>query len=125
MEIEIKTKEKEEAIDITERINELIKNKKGKAVLIYTRHTTSGILINEGYDSDVINDILESLDELIPRLPYKHSEGNSVSHIKSSLIGGSVTIPFIEGKLSLGKWQKIFFLEFDGPRERKVIVELF
>jgi len=123
MEIQIKTAKKQGAVDITEKVQELIKDKEGKFCLVYCGHTTAGLLINEGADSDVISDILKRLDELIPEnRNYRHREGNSPAHIKSSLIGNFVLVPVENGKLKLGTWQKIFFLEFDGPRDREVEV---
>ncbi|MCX7796705.1 MAG: secondary thiamine-phosphate synthase enzyme YjbQ, partial [bacterium] len=88
-------------------------------------HTTAGITINEDADPDVIGDIEKHLDKLIPDTGvYRHIEGNSPAHIKSSLIGHSLTIPVENGKLLLGRWQGVFFCEFDGPRTRQVIVKL-
>ncbi len=96
--------------------------------LVFVPHTTAAITINEGYDEAVMEDLLNYLNFLIPRNPnnlkFKHMEGNSDAHIKASLIGNSVCVPVANGKLVLGKWQKIIFLEFDGPRSRKVIIKV-
>jgi len=124
MEISIKSEKWQEAIDITEGVGELIKGKEGKSCLIFCPHTTAGLTINEGHDNRVMKDVLEIIDELTPRLDFEHKEGNSPAHAKSSLVGVSLLVPILDGKLGLGQWQKIFFLEFDGPRERKVEVSI-
>ncbi len=119
--IKIKTTKKNELVDITSKVEEIIsKSSLGKGFcILYCPHTTAGIIINEGADPSVKEDILNKLSELVPESPdYKHAEGNSDSHIKSSLVGISKIIPFESGKLSLGTWQSIFFAEFDGPRNR-------
>jgi secondary thiamine-phosphate synthase enzyme len=92
---------------------------------IFVPHTTAGILVNEHADPSVVEDIAAQLDELVPQnKSYRHLEGNAPAHIKASLIGDSRTL-FIEGgKLALGTWQGIFFCEFDGPRNRSVMVKL-
>ncbi len=92
---------------------------------LYVPHTTAGIAINECADPDVARDIEGALDRLIPKTgPYRHSEGNSDSHVKSVLVGASQIVLVEEGKLALGRWQGIFFCEFDGPRERKLVVKV-
>ncbi len=93
------------------------------AVAVYTPHTTAGITINESADPDVVRDIVATLDETFPkRSDYRHAEGNSDAHIKSSLVGCSELVLVSGGKLMLGTWQGIFFCEFDGPRTRTVHV---
>lgn len=124
MEISLKSKNWQEAIDITENIEDFVKGQEGKAVLLFCPHTTAGITINEGYDKNVMKDVLEIIDELTPRLDFLHKEGNSPAHAKSSLVGNYLLIPIEEGRLKLGKWQKIFFLEFDGPKERKININI-
>ena len=92
---------------------------------MYCPHTTAGLTINEGADPSVRVDILNALKRLVPdNLDYKHLEGNSPAHIKASLMGSSLTILVENNKLKLGHWQKVFFCEFDGPRNRKIYVEL-
>ena len=92
---------------------------------LYVPHTTAGILINEGDDPAVARDIEAILDRLIPHQgDYKHAEGNSDSHIKAALIGSSETVWIEDGRLSLGRWQSIFFAEFDGPRSRELRVKI-
>jgi secondary thiamine-phosphate synthase enzyme len=92
---------------------------------LYVPHTTAGVLINEGYDPDVARDMEAALDELVPRnAGYAHAEGNSDSHIKTALVGSSQTV-WIEGsRLALGRWQQIFFAEFDGPRSRELRIKI-
>jgi secondary thiamine-phosphate synthase enzyme len=92
---------------------------------LYVPHTTAAVLINEGYDPDVARDMEAALDKLVPRLGnYAHAEGNSDAHIKTALIGSSETV-WIEGaRLMLGRWQAIFFAEFDGPRTRELRIKI-
>lgn len=93
--------------------------------VIFAPHTTAAITINENADPDVVRDIIAETDKVIPwRDGYRHMEGNSAAHIKSSLFGASETILIQNGRLKLGTWQSIYFCEFDGPRHRKVWVQL-
>lgn len=92
---------------------------------LYVPHTTAGVLVNEGYDPDVARDMEVALDRLAPHKgDYRHLEGNSDSHIKLALVGGSQTVWIEEGRLALGQWQQIFFAEFDGPRTRELRVKI-
>lgn len=92
---------------------------------VYVPHTTAAVTINENADPSVVQDIIRGLDRLVPRSgDYSHAEGNADAHIKASLIGSSVTIPVENGLLALGRWQGVFFCEFDGPRLRKAIVSV-
>lgn len=126
MEFKIKTGKREEIIDITQQVEEFVakEGKKGNSCLVYLPHTTCAIIINENYDPDVHSDILEHLGKMVPAGIGKHEEGNSDAHIKSSIIGSSQVIPIKNGKLQLGRWQGIALAEFDGPRERKIIVKI-
>ena len=111
--------------DITHQVTQAVGRLKVDEGLchLYVPHTTAGIVVNENADPDVGRDILERLDALVPRNGrYHHAEGNAHAHIKASLVGQSVTIPIEGGKLALGRWQGIYLAEFDGPRERTVIV---
>jgi secondary thiamine-phosphate synthase enzyme len=122
-EIRVRTVNRVEARDITSEVMRLVSGQDGKLLHVYTPHTTCGILINENADPDVMRDIIEGLDRIVPRsYPYRHSEGNADAHIKSVITGCSVSIPFSKGSPVLGTWQGIFLMEFDGPRERKVVV---
>ena len=92
---------------------------------LYVPHTTAGVLINEGYDPDVARDMEAALDKLVPhKANYTHAEGNSDSHIKTALVGSSQTVWIEGGCLALGRWQQIFFAEFDGPRTRELRIKI-
>lgn len=92
---------------------------------LYVPHTTAGVLVNEGYDPDVASDMEAALDKLVPhQANYAHAEGNSDSHIKTALVGSSQTVWIGAGRLALGRWQQIFFAEFDGPRTRELRIKI-
>lgn len=127
-EIKLSSRHRNEMIDITNDVQEIIEQEKIQDgfVIIYVPHTTAGVTINEGADPDVQRDIVVDLKKIIPESgDYKHSEGNSDSHIKASLIGPSTTVLINNKKLVLGTWQHIFFYEGDGPRNRVVYVDVF
>ena len=95
------------------------------AVVVYVPHTTAGVTINENADPSVRADIEMALERLVPStLPFTHLEGNADAHVKASLMGSSVTIPLQAGRLQLGTWQGVYFAEFDGPRRRRVFVNV-
>lgn len=122
--IEVATGKREELVDITDRVATSLMESgiETGVVNLFVRHTTCGITINENADPDVPHDILLFLRNLIPQHyeGFRHFEHNSDSHIKSSLMGASITVPFENGNLALGRWQGIFLCEFDGPRKRTV-----
>jgi secondary thiamine-phosphate synthase enzyme len=124
----VDTRARSQMIDITDRVQRLVTmNRVGDGlVLVYVPHTTAAITINENADPDVKHDVLRKLESLIPRHEayYQHAEGNSDSHVKTSLVGNSVTVLIHGGKLVLGRWQGIQFCEFDGPRGRDVLVKI-
>jgi len=125
--IEINTAKRTEFIDITSRVEKIVKDSKIKDGLcvVFCPHTTTGLTINENADPAVQKDIIKHLEELVPTdKGYTHSEGNSDSHIKSSLLGSSLNIIIEDGSLALGTWQGIYFCEFDGPRNRNIYVKL-
>jgi secondary thiamine-phosphate synthase enzyme len=126
--LSVPTQRRCEMIDITSEINNTVKESgiQDGQVTVYTPHTTAGITINENADPDVVHDILLTLEALIPqnRPGYRHGEGNSDAHVKSSLVGCSERILLTDGQLVLGTWQGIYFCEFDGPRRRNVIVQI-
>jgi secondary thiamine-phosphate synthase enzyme len=126
--LNIRSSEREEMIDITSRVEEVLRRgDAGEGVChLFTQHTTCGLTINENADLDVKSDMLGFLRKLIPQYyeDFRHFEHNSDAHIKSSLVGSSVAIPFSNKKLLLGRWQGIYLCEFDGPREREVILTL-
>ena len=114
------------AVDITDHVAARLREKSAQKgiCLIYTPHTTAGLTINEGADPNVMDDVLRTLDTIVPwRGAYKHTEGNSAAHIKAILVGGSVQAIVDSGKLVLGAWERIFLLEFDGPRTRNIFVQ--
>ncbi len=124
----ISTKHRNQMIDITSQVGSLVAQSgiTNGDVIVYCPHTTAAITINENADPSVPHDILLTLAELVPhhRSGYRHSEGNSDAHCKSSLIGCSEQILIKDKTLSLGTWQGIFFCEFDGPRSRRAIVQI-
>ena len=125
-EVSLKTRSRVEMIDITAAVQKTVgeMNVKEGICLIYTPHTTAAITINENADPDVPRDIIAALDKAVPlSAGYRHSEGNSAAHVKSSLVGASELVIVENGSLVLGTWQSIFFCEFDGPRTRKFMVK--
>ncbi|MCX8058805.1 MAG: secondary thiamine-phosphate synthase enzyme YjbQ [Spirochaetes bacterium] len=123
----IKTNKREEMISITSHIRNILgkNNIKNGIILLHIPHTTAAITINENADPDVKSDILNYLRKLIPEnYNFQHIEGNSDAHIKASLIGNNLVVIVENGNLMLGRWQDIFFCEFDGPREREVWVKI-
>lgn len=126
--LNVSSSAREEMIEITTHVQKAIDDSGGGdgICILFTQHTTCGLTINENADPDVKNDMLGFLHRLIPQYDshFKHFEHNSDAHIKSSLVGSSVTIPFENGKLALGRWQGVYLCEFDGPRERKVLVKI-
>ena len=125
-EIKIRSNKRNEMIDITDDVQQIINDEKLKngLLVVYVPHTTAGVTINEGADPSVQRDIVETLKKIVPEnAGYHHIEGNSDAHIKASLIGSSVNVIVEDSRLVLGTWQHIFFYEGDGPRSRKVYVE--
>ena len=125
--IEIRTTRRVELVDITDRIQQIITKSRVKQGICFLSvpHTTAGITINENADPSVKRDILTTLNKLIPEdAGYTHSEGNADSHIKSSILGSCLHIFIENGRLCLGTWQGIFFVEGDGPRNRQVWIEI-
>ena len=124
---QVKSSGRTDLIDITHSVEEAVKASgvKEGVCFIFTPHTTAAVTINENADPSVTQDILMMLNKIIPfEDRYRHLEGNSSAHIKSSLIGCSQTVFVESGKMVLGTWQGIFFCEFDGPRSRKVYVKV-
>jgi secondary thiamine-phosphate synthase enzyme len=126
-EISLETRSRVEMIDITAAVQKAIYEEKIEEgiCLVFTPHTTAAITINENADPDVPRDILAALERAVPfSANYRHAEGNSAAHVKSSLVGASELIIIEKGRLILGTWQSIFFCEFDGPRTRKVLISI-
>ncbi len=126
-EFKLNTTSRVQFVDITLSVRNII-NKSGVSdglAIVYTPHTTAGMTINEAADPSVVSDMINKLNELVPKNGnYRHAEGNSDSHIKASLMGSSVNVVLSGQEPVLGVWQGIFFCEFDGPRTRKVIVKI-
>ncbi|MFW5838543.1 MAG: secondary thiamine-phosphate synthase enzyme YjbQ [Bacillota bacterium] len=125
--ITVNTKENKQMINITDSITKWVKDNKIKdgEVMIFVPHTTAAVTLNENADPDVKTDMIHGLNTIVKDLPaFKHFEGNSDAHIKSSLIGSSQTVFINQGKLMLGTWQGIYFMEFDGPRQRDVYIRI-
>ncbi|MBW2217675.1 MAG: YjbQ family protein [Deltaproteobacteria bacterium] len=124
--ISVKTRSRIDMVDITASVQKEL-SKAGVDdgfCVVYVPHTTAGVTINEGADPAVCHDIITKLNEMVPpNAGYRHMEGNSDSHIKASIMGSSVTVMIENNRLVLGTWQKIFFCEFDGPRNRKAYVK--
>lgn len=123
----IRTSRRTELRDVTVEVEKLVRASgcKNGVCHLYVPHTTAGVMINEGYDPDVARDVELALDRLVPHKgDYRHSEGNSDSHIKVALVGSSESVWIEDGRLALGRWQVIFFAEFDGPRTRELRVKI-
>lgn len=122
-----KTSRRTEWVNITSQVNRLVAAAgiSSGVCQIYVPHTTAGVTINEGYDPDVASDMEAAFDRMVPRgAGYAHAEGNSDSHIKATLVGSSQSVWIENGRLCLGRWQAIFFCEFDGPRNREIHVKI-
>ena len=125
--LRIKTTRRTQLLDITNEVQRIVTalGIRVGTCFLYVPHTTAGVLINEHADPDVASDAEGAFDRLVPMSgPYRHAEGNSDSHVKSMLTGISQFVFVEEGKLALGRWQGIFFAEFDGPRDRKLYVKV-
>lgn len=125
--IKITTSRRGEMVNITGEVQRLVRESGVKRGLccVHAPHTTAGITVQEGYDPDVARDILASLERLVPHAgDYRHAEGNSDSHIKALMCGASQTLPVEYGELQIGRWQQVFFCEFDGPRSRTAWVHI-
>ena len=117
----VRSGKRADAIEITDRVEQVVRESGVQTGLcqIYVPHTTAGVFINENADPDALSDLLQTLEALVPwENGYRHAEGNAAAHIKASLVGTSQVVPVRNGRLALGRWQGIFFADFDGPRER-------
>jgi secondary thiamine-phosphate synthase enzyme len=123
--LRIRSSQRVELIDVTHEVTEVVR---GSGIaegfcLVYVPHTTAAVTINENADPSVVRDVIRKLSELVPKDDaYAHSEGNSDAHVKSTLVGCSTVIPVQGGRLVLGTWQAVYFCEFDGPRQRQLVV---
>lgn len=126
--IKVRSTQREQLVEFTDEVRRKLKasGTSEGVCFLYVQHTTAGLTINENADPDVPRDMLHALRTLIPQhgMDFRHGEENSDAHLKASLVGSSVTIPVHDGELLLGRWQGIFLCEFDGGRERKVIMML-
>jgi len=124
--ITLKTHQREELVDITDRVREVVQKSgvKNGLVALYAQGATAAIMIQENWDDSVPKDVIQCLQNLIPKGVWLHDQqdGNGDAHLKSGLVGPSETIPFSNGRLDLSRWQNIFFCEFDGPRSERSIV---
>jgi secondary thiamine-phosphate synthase enzyme len=121
-EIEVRTASHRQMVDITRQVDGVIDDGGDGVCHVYVPHTTAAVVINEHADPDVARDLLAAYEAMIPNIRFAHAEGNSDAHLMATILGSSVTIPVSDGRLRLGTWQGIFFVELDGPRSRKVWV---
>ncbi len=124
---DVTTHVRTELLDITDKVRETVAQSgvRSGMCLVYVPHTTAAVTVNESYDPDVARDVTATLSKLVPhRAGYAHSEGNADAHIKAVMVGCCQPIPVEEGQPVLGQWQGIFFCEFDGPRQRRVQVQV-
>ena len=125
--LSLKTERRTQLVDVTAQVQGVVASSGVSSGIcyLYVPHTTAAITINECADPDVARDIESALDRLVPAMgAYRHSEGNSDSHVKSVLVGASQVIHVEGGKLVLGRWQGVFFCEFDGPRDRRLQIKV-
>ncbi len=124
MEFSVTTKKRVELINITEEVQTFLtqinRSELSQTVTLFVPHTTAAITINESADPSVVNDLESAFKQLVPNITFEHMEGNSPAHLLSTLIGPSMVVPIANQQLDLGRWQGIFFCEFDGPRQRKI-----
>ena len=124
----VRTSSRNEMVEVTDRLRQLVaqQNVTEGMLIVYVPHTTAAVTINENADPDVKSDMLAKLSTLVPQREayYRHAEGNSDSHVKSAMVGQSVTVLVEGGRLVLGRWQGVYFCEFDGPRDRELMIKL-
>jgi secondary thiamine-phosphate synthase enzyme len=125
MNIEVRSDARREMIDITSKVAAAVEGNAGSLCHVFVPHTTAAVVINEHADPDVARDLTAAYEAMVPQIRFAHAEGNSDAHLMATLLGSSVTVPIEGGRLRLGTWQGIFFVELDGPRSRKVWVKVF
>ena len=125
-EISIETKKRNELIDITAKVEDVVNNSgiNTGICLVYVPHATAGVIINENADPDVKTDLLDALEKMVPKIKFKHEEGNSDAHLKSLICGKEKSMVVEKGSLKIGIWDGLFLAEFDGPRNRKIYVKI-
>ncbi len=123
--LSVRSSQREQSIEITDRVREIVKKshvRRGVCV-VTAQHTTAGVFVNENADPDVLADLLAALRRAVPDdAGYRHAEGNAPAHVRAVLTGASASVPVGDGDLALGRWQGVFLVDFDGPRERQVLV---
>ena len=124
MNIEVRSGARREMIDITSKVAAAVQGAGDRLCHVFVPHTTAAVVINEHADPDVARDLTAAYEAMVPQIRFAHAEGNSDAHLMATLLGSSVTVPIESGRLRLGTWQGIFFVELDGPRSRKVWVSL-
>jgi len=124
MNIEVRSGAHREMIDITNKVAAAVEGAGDGLCHVFVPHTTAAVVINEHADPDVARDLIAAYEAMVPQIRFAHAEGNSDAHLMATLLGSSVTVPVEGGRLRLGTWQGIFFVELDGPRSRKVWVSL-
>lgn len=126
--LQVKTSQHSEMVELTSQVQRLVSDSgvSNGSVIVYIPHTTAGVTINENADPDVVHDMLKQLEVMVPwKQPfYQHMEGNSAAHVKASMMGSSATVLIENGRMVLGRWQGIWFCEFDGPRSREAFVRV-
>ena len=123
-EIEVRTGSRREMVDITSKVAAALDADANGLCHVYVPHTTAAVVINEHADPAVARDLTAAYHAMVPAIPFSHAEGNSDAHLMATLLGSSVTVPVEDGRLRLGTWQGIFFVELDGPRSRRLHVRL-
>lgn len=125
--IEVSSRQRVEMIDVTDKVREALRDQdiRNGIVTLFVPHTTAAVTINENADPDVVRDLVMELNKIVPfEDNYRHIEGNSAAHLKSSLVGASETLIIQDGAPALGTWQGIYFCEFDGPRRRQLHIQV-
>ena len=124
----VETARRTQMIDVTDRVERAIEQSgvRDGFVIVFVEHTTAAVTIQENADPDVQHDLLMKLEMLVPQLEtyYQHDEGNSDAHLKTATLGNSITAIIDNGRMILGRWQGIYFVEFDGPRERRMVIKI-
>jgi len=125
-ELKLESKKRNELINITSQVEEVViaSGAESGICVVYAPHTTAGIIINENADPDVKTDLLDALEKMVPKIKFKHEEGNSDAHLKSLICGKEKSMVVEKGSLKLGQWDGLFLAEFDGPRNRKIFVKI-
>jgi secondary thiamine-phosphate synthase enzyme len=122
MMIEVRTTARRQMVDITSRVAAALDGSGDCLCHVFVPHTTAAVVINESADPDVARDLTSAYEAMVPSIRFHHAEGNSDAHLLATLLGSSVIVPVEAGRLQLGTWQGIFFVELDGPRSRKIRV---